>query len=85
MCRGLRSGNALDSAADLGGRDGHAVAGAEGVVSRHGLAVHTDQVVAGQTVGKLPGKEPVDGRAVIDVQVVREAGTVVVDEEDLHG
>ncbi|MFG0332749.1 MAG: hypothetical protein ACF8TS_05230 [Maioricimonas sp. JB049] len=49
------------------------------------MAVDSDEVVLWVAVWNPCGKQLFDRGAVLDLDTVGEAGTVVVDEHDLHG
>jgi hypothetical protein len=51
--------------------------------SRGGLAIDPDQVVLRTTLDPF-GKQPADRRVGRNLEMVREAAAVVVDEQNLH-
>jgi|GEM_PF-6447393 len=48
------------------------------------LAIDADQVISGMAMRQTLGEQLLKGRAVFDLDSIREAGTVVVDERNLH-
>jgi hypothetical protein len=69
---------------DFGGRKRHAVTFHEHLIARRGLAINADQIVFGLRLSHLTLEEFLHCRTVGNVHVVREAGSVVVDEQDFH-
>jgi hypothetical protein len=53
-------------------------------VSGDGLAVDADEQVVGGLLGQTLGDELLDGRAGGHLDVVGEAGSLVIDEQDFH-
>jgi hypothetical protein len=52
------------------------------LVGRHRLAIDTNQVVCGRTIGHLVAEQLFDGRALGDFDEVGEACAIVIDVED---
>ena len=69
---------------DFLGREAHAVAFLQGLVSRRGLPVDADQIAARIAAVDLLREQLGHRGAVRDLQMVGEAATVAVDEEDFH-
>jgi len=72
------------SSLDLDGRAAHSVALLEDTVPSCWLAVDTDQVTGRLGRGNLLFKELPDSSPFVDVQVVGEAATIVVDYQNSH-
>jgi hypothetical protein len=69
---------------DLGGRKRHAIAFRENLIARRRLAIDADQIVFGLRLSHLTLEKFLNGRTVWDINVIREATSVVVDEQDFH-
>src|SRR3569832_477336 len=54
------------------------------LIRRNRLTVHPDQVVVRLARLHLLVEQVLDGRAIRDLNVVRESAAVVVDEQDTH-
>jgi hypothetical protein len=69
---------------DLGGSHADAVAGLQDLVGANRLTVDADEKVLGLATRQMLLKQWDDGCALGHLDVVGEAGTVVVDEQDVH-
>ncbi|MEQ9070622.1 MAG: hypothetical protein RLO18_28055 [Gimesia chilikensis] len=77
------SGN-VGRAFNLGRSDGNAVAFPQHRVGSGRLAVDSDQVILGATVGQTFLEQSGDGHSLADFDLIGKAAAVVVDKQNLH-
>jgi len=76
---------AAHSAFDLHGCSRHAIAILQDVVFSHRLTIHADEQVAGFVPVYLLREEGFDGGALGGFDIISEAATTIVEEQDFHG